>query len=288
MTTNGTSGTPTAPSVSGRDLDIARALCEAVRQVAAAEVMPRYRKVAHSRKADGSLLTEADVASQEALVRLLQDIEPVPVVGEEMTAEEQAVQWQAGQAGLWCVDPIDGTSNFVHGVPYFAVSVALMREGRSVLGAIYAPVADEMFWAVRGHGAFLDDEPLPIRTEVPSMKGAFANVDFKRLPEEPSEPPWWPSRRTCSHRSLGSATLEWCYLAAGRIDVYLHGGAEAVGLRRRESHPFRGWRPSVGDPGFGRGLLDGRSVREPLCGRRPRRRTLYSRLAGRGCTRHGT
>jgi len=223
VTTNGTSGNPPAPSVSGRDLDIVRALREAVRRVAAAEVMPRYRKVAHSRKADGSLLTEADVASQEALVRLLHDIEPVPVVGEEMTADEQAVQWQAGQAGLWCVDPIDGTSNFVHGVPYFAVSVALMREGRSVLGAIYAPVADEMFWAVRGHGAFLGDEPLPIRTEVPSMKGAFANVDFKRLPRTlgaalVADPPYY------SQRNLGASTLEWCYLAAGRLDLYLHGG----------------------------------------------------------------
>lgn len=206
-----------------RELAILAAVREVVREVAAQEVMPRYRKVAHSRKADGSLLTEADVAAQAALITRLQAIVPLPVVGEEMTPAEQQAQWEAGAGGLWCIDPIDGTSNFVHGVPNFALSVALMREGRSVLGAIYAPVADEMYHAVRGAGAWLDDEPLPIRTEVPALRGALANVDFKRLPPAlgtalAAHPPY------LSQRNLGAATLEWCYLAAGRFDVYLHGG----------------------------------------------------------------
>jgi myo-inositol-1(or 4)-monophosphatase len=223
VTSSDSSPTRLDEGVTARDLDRARALCDAVRAVAAAEVMPRYRKVAHSRKADGSILTEADVAAQAALFDRLRMIEPLPIVGEEMTPEAQESEWNAGDAGMWCVDPIDGTSNFVHGVPYFAVSVALMRRGRSVLGAIYAPVADEMFWAVRGHGAYLDDEPLPIRTEIPTMQGAFANVDFKRLPKSlgaalVANPPYY------SQRNLGAATLEWCYLAAGRLDLYLHGG----------------------------------------------------------------
>lgn len=205
------------------ELDVVAAVREAVRDVAAEEVMPRYRKVSHSRKADGSLLTEADVAAQTALMMRLDAIESVPFVGEEMTPEQQDAQWARGDAGLWCVDPIDGTSNFVHGVPNFALSVALMRGGRSVLGVIYAPVADEMFWAVRGHGAWLGDERLPVRTEVPAMSGSLANVDFKRLPKPlgsalVAAPPY------LSQRNLGSATLEWCYLAAGRIDLYLHGG----------------------------------------------------------------
>ena len=206
-----------------RLLEQVAAVRAAVRDVAADEVMPRYRKVSHSRKADGSLLTEADLAAQAALMERLAAIDPAPFVGEEMTAEEQDALWARGDPGLWCVDPIDGTSNFVHGVPNFALSVALMRGGRSVLGVIYAPVADEMFWAVRGHGAWLGDERLPIRTEVPSMKGSLANVDFKRLPKPlgaalVAAPPY------LSQRNLGSATLEWCYLAAGRIDLYLHGG----------------------------------------------------------------
>ena len=120
-------------------------LSEVVRRVAAEEVMPRYLKVAHQRKSDGSLFTEADVAAQDTLLQLLPTIVPAPVVGEEMPLELQQQRWSAGKSGVWCVDPIDGTSNFVNGLPYFAISVALMRQGRSVLGVVYDPVADEMF-----------------------------------------------------------------------------------------------------------------------------------------------
>src|SRR5690606_14670819 len=79
-----------------------------VREVAAREIMPRYLRVAHSRKADGSLLTEADLASQDALKEALSRLVPVPMLGEEMSQQEQALQWLEGDAGLWCVDPIDG------------------------------------------------------------------------------------------------------------------------------------------------------------------------------------
>jgi len=194
-----------------------------VRRVAAEEIMPRFLKVAHERKADGSLFTEADLAAQDALGSALRDIHPFPLVGEEMTREQQVERWLAGDSGVWCVDPIDGTSNFVYGLPAFAVSVALMRQGRSVLGVVYAPVTDEMFYAERGGGAFLNGEPLPIRTHVPHMRNTMANVDFKRLGNKlagalASAPPYM------SQRNYGAATLEWCFLAAGRFDLYLHGG----------------------------------------------------------------
>jgi len=194
-----------------------------VREVAAKEVMPRYLKVAHHRKSDGSLFTAADLAAQEALSEALPGIYPGPIVGEEMTPEQQAEHWLAGSEGLWCVDPIDGTSNFVNGLPYFAVSVALMKKGRSVLGVVYDPVADEMFYAEQGGGAFLNGEPLPIKEHVPHLRNAMSQVDFKRLPERLARelvaaPPY------SSQRNFGASTLEWCYVAAGRFDVYLHGG----------------------------------------------------------------
>ena len=195
----------------------------AVRRVAVDEVMPRFLNVAHQRKADGSLFTAADLAAQEALERALHAIHPAPVVAEEMTREQQAEGWLAGEGEVWCVDPIDGTSNFVYGLPYFAISVALMQGGRSVLGAVYAPVTDEMFCAERGQGAYLNGEQLPIRTQVPHIRNAMANVDFKRLSTQlaaqlASSPPYR------SQRNYGAGTLEWCYLAAGRFDLYLHGG----------------------------------------------------------------
>jgi myo-inositol-1(or 4)-monophosphatase len=195
----------------------------AVRGVAAQEIMPRYLKVAQQRKADGSLLTDADVAAQRVLARVLPAIRPGTVIGEEMSQGQQLERWVAGAEGLWCVDPVDGTSNFVNGLPYFAVSVALLLEGRPVLGVVYNPVAEELFWAERGRGAFLNGEKLPIKTRVPPLRAAMAGVDFKRLPRRLAEqlagaPPY------ASQRNYGASTLDWCYTAAGRFDVYAHGG----------------------------------------------------------------
>jgi myo-inositol-1(or 4)-monophosphatase len=205
------------------DAQLVAPLLAIVREVAAREIMPRYLRVAHSRKADGSLFTEADLASQDALKAALSRLVQVPVLAEEMSQQEQALQWLEGDAGLWCVDPIDGTSNFVNGLPYFAVSVALMRQGRPVVGVVYDPVSDEAFHASRGHGAFLNDERLPIKTYVPVLKNAMAGVDLKRLDRKLAQslatsPPYM------SQRNYGASALEWCYAAAGRFDVYLHGG----------------------------------------------------------------
>jgi myo-inositol-1(or 4)-monophosphatase len=194
-----------------------------VRRVASEEVMPRYLRVAHQRKSDGSLFTEADLAAQDRLSALLPAIVPAPIVGEEMPLEVQQKRWSAGDGGVWCVDPIDGTSNFVNGLPYFAISVALMRKGRPVLGVVYDPVADEMFCAERGVGAFLNGERLPIKGHLPILRNAMAQVDFKRL-SAPLAGALAASPPYSSQRNFGASTLEWCYVAAGRFDVYLHGG----------------------------------------------------------------
>lgn len=200
-----------------------KATIAAVKLVAAEEIMPRYLKVAHKHKSDGSLCTDADIATQNALIRKLQAICNVPVLGEEMPDADQQAIWQSAQDGLWCVDPIDGTSNFVHGLPYFAVSVALLRGGKSVLGVVYDPVADEMFAAEAGKGAYLNGDKLFGRVTVDTMDKALANVDLKRLGSALSatlaaRPPY------ASQRNFGASTLDWCYTAAGRYDLYLHGG----------------------------------------------------------------
>lgn len=198
-------------------------VCVAVRKVGREQVMPRYLKVAHERKTDGSLLTEADLATQRALIDELTRIAPYPVLGEEMTEEEQQGIWARGQDGLWCVDPIDGTTNFVTGLPFFAISVALINKGRPQIGVIYDPQADEMFYAEAGGGAWLDGDRLPIKPPPGQLKRSIAGVDFKRLPKAMAirlagEHPY------SSQRNLGASTLDWCYLAAGRLHVYLHGG----------------------------------------------------------------
>ncbi len=206
-----------------RGLLMLEQVTQAVRKVTVQEIMPRFQRVGHERKSDGSLFTEADLAAQTALVHALQRIHDVPAMGEEMSAERQGELWISGEAGIWCVDPIDGTSNFVNGLPYFAVSVALMRGGRSELGVVYNPLLDEAFCAQRGGGAYLNGQPLPLRRPSASLRHSIAGIDFKRLTPKlacllASQPPY------SSQRNFGAGTLDWCYAAAGRFDLYLHGG----------------------------------------------------------------
>jgi myo-inositol-1(or 4)-monophosphatase len=196
----------------------ARAI-DAVRAVAASEILPRYRTVAATHKDDGSLVTEADHASQRMLVRALTALEAIPVLGEEMTRAEQERIFRAG-GRYWCVDPLDGTRNFAHGIPFFAVSVALVEDARAMFGTVYDPIADEAFHAARGAGAWLNHRPLIVPGEAPALSQALAEVSLRS--------PANPLRSALKHRApyarritSGSATLSWCHLAAARIDVML-------------------------------------------------------------------
>ena len=198
-------------------------LIAAVKTVAREEIMPRYLKVAYSRKADGSILTEADIASQAALSSRLRQLMDAPVLAEEMPEERQRELWQAGTGDLWCLDPIDGTSNFVKGLPYFAVSVALLHDRRPVLGLVYNPVCDDVFYAKAGRGAYYNGERLDASVGSEKLAHSVAGVDFKRLDPALStrlaaHPPY------SSQRNYGSSALDWCLLATRRIDLYVHGG----------------------------------------------------------------
>ncbi|KPC52018.1 Inositol-1-monophosphatase [Amantichitinum ursilacus] len=204
------------------DLELLNRLCDLAREVAAREVMPRFLNVASGRKQDGSLFTEADLSSQAALVKALPELAPHPVLGEEMTTHEQLDLLNHHRDGLWVVDPIDGTTNFVHGLPFFAISIALMREGKSVLGVVYMPVTDECFSAAAGHGAWLNGKPLPLTSPDIVSGDGIALVDTKYLTGR------LPARVVTvapfsSHRNFGASTVDWCYLAAGKVDMMLHG-----------------------------------------------------------------
>ncbi len=202
------------------------AVIEATRLVARTEVLERFRSLdaqRHGRlKADGTQLSHADEAAQAALAERLRSIADLPFLGEEMSADEQARVWASGER-LWCVDPVDGTTNFLQGLPNFAVSVALIEHGRTTLGVVYNPVSDELFAAQKGAGATLNG----VRIEPPPSKSALARavigIDPKYLPRMlamnlVSDPPYY------SVRNFGAGSLDWCYLALGRFDAYLHGG----------------------------------------------------------------
>lgn len=210
------------PTASHR-LSRARALESLVRDIAREVILPRYLKTARNHKADGSLFTEADMESQRRFSEELPRLLPGPVLGEEMSDAEQQQSWDEGLRGLWCIDPIDGTTNFASGIPFFAVSIAYLVDHEPRLGVVYNPVTDESFYAAREAGAFLNGSALPLRQPAAHLKEAVAGVDFKRITLQlgnqlAAHPPYY------SQRNFGSSALEWCFVAAGRLDVYLHGG----------------------------------------------------------------
>jgi myo-inositol-1(or 4)-monophosphatase len=215
---------------------------DVVRATAIEEILPRYRSVVSDpagalqprQKDDGSLVTEADFAAQRALIRKLTALENVPVLGEEMRGDEQAKIWeQAACPGMpeaggrfWCVDPLDGTRNFMGGIPHFAVSVALMEGREPVFGVIYDPIADEAFYAVRGAGAWLNHKPLVLPSTGPQLSAAIAEVSLRK--EAAGLRNLLKHRRPYAKRlTSGSSTLSWCHLAAARTDVFVHSGQMA-------------------------------------------------------------
>ena len=199
-------------------------LAELVREVAQTAVMPRFLNTAVSTKSDGTRLTEADLHAQAMFAERLPQIIDCPMLGEEMSADEQHAIWRHAATGLWVVDPIDGTNNFINGLPHFALSVAYIRHGRAQLGAIFHPMMQEMFTAERGHGAWLNGRPLPLRNTPKKLHESIAGVEVKYLRSGKLASRMQTLHPFGSQRSMGSSTLDWCYLAAGRYDLYLHGG----------------------------------------------------------------
>jgi myo-inositol-1(or 4)-monophosphatase len=199
----------------------ARAI-DAVRSVAAEEILPRYRSASASLKADGSTVTDADHAAQDALLRRLGEVEDLPAIAEEMMPHEQLATFERG-GRYWCVDPLDGSRNFAAGIPFFAVSVALMEGTQALFGTVYDPIADEAYFAVRGAGAWLNHRPLRVPARGPALAQAVAEVSLRRDTAHlrgalKRRPPY--ARRLTS----GSSALSWCHLAAARTDVLLHSG----------------------------------------------------------------
>ena len=195
-----------------------------VRRAATEEIMPRFRVVSSRHKADGSLVTEADLAAQRRIIELLcEDYPGVPVLGEEMTAGEQRRLMADVGSGVWCLDPLDGTSNYACGFPFFTISLSLLQGGEVQRGIILDPIRDECFCAERGDGAYLNGERLELAVQDRRIADSLALVDLKRLRSEDLHR-FGDAAPYRSQRSLGSVALEWCWLAAGRAQLYLHGG----------------------------------------------------------------
>jgi len=180
-------------------------------------------------KDDGSVVTPADIAMQNRLEAELSEHWPMyGILGEEMTADEQALVIKQAMnketEGYWCIDPLDGTSNYAARLPFFAVSIALIVDSQQQVGLIYDPIRDEMFTAIKGQGAYLNHKRLDhSQMKFTKNKPIVAEIDLKRLPEKLTVK-LVTERIFASQRNVGSSAIDWCWMAAGRFDIYLHGG----------------------------------------------------------------
>jgi myo-inositol-1(or 4)-monophosphatase len=175
------------------------------------------RRIRHKRSVI-DLVTEMDQRAERFIVeRLLGAFPDHGVLAEEGGATDGRSEYR------WLIDPLDGTTNYAHGLPIFAVSVALERSGTVELGVAYDPTRDECFVAQRGRGATLDGEPIRVST-VESLDQALLVTGFPydiRTTPETNLPEYAAlSVRAQAVRRLGSAVLDLCYVACGRLDGF--------------------------------------------------------------------
>jgi myo-inositol-1(or 4)-monophosphatase len=170
-------------------------------------------------KGQNDLVTEADLAVQLAIKETIQRRFPKDdFLGEEDSADLASLQ----SARRWIVDPIDGTTNFVHGFPFYGTSIALEVEGRIVVGVIFDPSKKEMFVAVEGQGATCNGQRLNVSSS-PRLAEALVCIGLPAVPEKHPETIAGMVRltaRTRSVRRMGSAALSMAYVAAGRSDGF--------------------------------------------------------------------
>lgn len=135
---------------------------------------------------------------------------------------EESGQQKAGEI-LWIVDPLDGTVNFAHNIPMFSVSIAAYSQGKIIVGVVYQPMTDELFWAESGNGAFLNDTPIRVSAKT-RLDDAFLATGFPyNVKENPLHCIETFNRLTLRGipiRRFGSAAIDLAYVAAGRFDGY--------------------------------------------------------------------
>ena len=182
-----------------------------------------YSPVQTATKADGSVVTETDLACQQFIEAQLAELDSsIAFLGEEMERELQLDCFNGESTGFWCLDPLDGTSNFATKLPAFGISLGLIRDGMVELACIHDPVRRETFTARKGSGTYLNGKRIHASGETRLPK-AIGCIDLKRLDRQTAIT-LACSKSYRSQRNIGSCALEWAWLAAGRIQFIVHGG----------------------------------------------------------------
>lgn len=193
---------------------------------AARKMVRDFGEVEHlqiSKKGPADFVSIADKTSEDTLVRELKKARP----DYSFILEEKGEIKGRDESNTWIIDPLDGTTNFLHGIPHFSISIGLMRDNDIFAGVVYNPVSDEMYWAEKGQGAFLNGRRIRVsaRTEVseslfstgiPFMGSGKEERFLERLEAVMSV--------SAGVRRLGSAALDLAYVAAGRYDGFWETG----------------------------------------------------------------
>ncbi len=176
-------------------------------------------------KALNSLVSYVDKQTEMMLVEGLQKILPsATFITEEETVKNQA------STSTWIIDPLDGTTNYLHGLPHFATSVGLLYENELVLGIIYNPVSRECFTAIRNEGAYLNGQRIKVSRAANFRSSLFVTgfpFDDKERVEKNLEVVKYVKQHSRGIRRFGSAALDLAFVAAGRFEAYFEGGINA-------------------------------------------------------------
>lgn len=164
------------------------------------------------------VVTEVDRASEELIVNAIRDAFPDhAILAEESGGVERASPF------LWLIDPLDGTNNYAHGFPFFSVSIALMEHNDLILGVVFDPLRDELFYAERGAGSWCNGQRLRV-SETPALAASLVSTgfpyDFATTADNNAQQFVRIQARTQGVRRAGSAALDLAYVAMGRLDAH--------------------------------------------------------------------
>ena len=156
-----------------------------------------------SKKGPQDFVTNADIKAEKAIIEELKKARP----NYSIISEENGVEKNKDESNFWIIDPIDGTTNFLHGVPHFAISIALQSNNEIVCGLIFDPIKDELFYAEKNNGAYFNNQRIRVSKKKDINECLFAVGKGKYNPD-----------LIC--RRSGSAALDMAYVASGRFDGY--------------------------------------------------------------------
>ena len=156
-----------------------------------------------SKKGPKDFVTNADIKAEKIIIEELKKARP----NYSIISEENGLEKNKDESNFWIIDPIDGTTNFLHGVPHFAISIALQSNNEIVCGLIYDPIKDELFYAEKNHGAYFNNQRIRVSKKRDIDECLFAVGKGKYNSD-------------LIYRRSGSAALDMAYVASGRFDGY--------------------------------------------------------------------